>query len=54
VAISPDRFLATFDRSGFTQLGNVYYSSNYNGAAAELRLDSNVVFGDINVEWVPR
>lgn len=54
VAISLDRFLATFDRSGFTKRGNVYYSSNYDATAAKLRLDINAVFGDINVEWVPR
>ncbi len=54
VAISLDRFLATFDKSGFTKRGNVYYSSNYDAAAAKLRLDINAAFGDINVEWVPR
>ncbi len=54
VAISLDRFLATFDRSGFTKRGNFYYSSNYDAAAAKLRLDINAAFGDINVEWVPR
>lgn len=54
VAISLDRFLATFDRSGFAKRGNVYYSSNYDATAAKLRLDINAVFGDINVEWVPR
>ena len=53
VAISLDRFLATFDGSGFTKRGNIYYSTNYDAAAAKLRLDINAAFGDINVEWVP-
>ncbi len=46
--------MATFERSGFTKRGGVYYSSNYDSTAAKLRLDINAAFGDINVEWVPR
>ena len=52
VAVSLDRFLATFDRSGFTKRGDVYYSRNYDTAAAKLHLEINAAFGDINVEWV--
>jgi hypothetical protein len=51
VAVSLDRFLATFERTGFTKRGDVYYSSNYDNAAAKLRLDISAAFGDINVEW---
>jgi hypothetical protein len=54
VAISLDRFLATFERSGFVKRGDVFYSSNYDSAAATLRLDIDAAFGDINVVWVPR
>jgi predicted membrane protein len=54
VAVTLDRFLATFDRSGFVKRGDMYYSSNYEEAAAKLKLDINAVLGDINVVWVPR
>ncbi|MBW2277940.1 MAG: hypothetical protein JRF63_10630 [Deltaproteobacteria bacterium] len=54
VAISLDRFLATFERSGFVQRDGVFYSSNYDSATAKLRLDIDAAFGDIDVEWVPR
>ena len=54
VAVTLDRFLATFDRSGFVKRGDVYYSSNYDEAAAKLKLDIHAVLGDINVVWVPR
>jgi hypothetical protein len=54
VAVTLERFLATFDRSGFIKRGDVYYSSNYDEAAAKLKLDIHAVLGDINVVWVPR
>jgi hypothetical protein len=54
VALSLDRFLTTFDRSGFTKRGDMYYSSNYEAAAAKLNLEINAAFGDVNVEWVAR
>ena len=54
VAVSLDRFLATFDRSGFTKRGGMYYSRNYDTAAAKLNLEINAAFGDINVEWLSR
>ena len=54
VAVSLDRFLATFDRSEFTKRGDMYYSSDYDTAAAKLHLEINAAFGDINVEWLAR
>ena len=54
VAVSLNRFLATFDRSEFTKRGDVYYSRNYDGATAKLHLEINAAFGDINVEWLSR
>ena len=54
VAVSLNRFLATFERSGFVERDGVFYSSNYDSAAAKLRLDIAAAFGDINVVWVPR
>ncbi len=54
VAVSLDRFLATFDRSDFTKRGDVYYSENYDGATVKLHLEINAAFGDINVEWLSR
>ena len=54
VALSLNRFLATFDRSGFTKRGDMYSSRNYDSAAAKLHLEINAAFGDINVEWLSR
>jgi hypothetical protein len=54
VAVSLNRFLATFERSGFIKRDDVFYSSNYDSAAARLHLDIDAAFGDINVVWVPR
>ncbi len=54
VAVSLDRFLATFDRSEFTKRGGMYYSRNYDTAAAKLNLEIHAAFGDIDVEWVGR
>ncbi len=54
VAVSLDRFLTTFDRAEFTKRGDMYYSNNYNEAAAQLHLEINAAFGDINVEWLSR
>ena len=54
VAISLNRFLASFDRSGFVKRGDRYYSSNYDSASATLDLDISAAVGDIEVMWVPR
>ena len=54
VAVSIDRFLASFDRSGFVKRGDKYYSSNYDSAAAKLNLDIHAIIGDIEVVWIPR
>jgi hypothetical protein len=54
VAVTLDRLLATFDRSGFVKRGDVYYSSNFEESDAKLILDINAVLGDINVVWLPR
>ncbi len=54
VTITLDRFLATFDHSGFVKRGDVYYSSNYDETDARLRLDIDAVLGAIDVVWVPR
>ncbi len=54
VAVSLDRFLATFDRSGFTKRGDTYYSENYDGATSKLHMEIRAAFGDINVEWLSR
>jgi len=52
VAISLDRFLASFDRSGFTKRGDRYYSDNFSSAPYRLNLDVAAVFGGIEVHWV--
>lgn len=52
VAISLDRFLASFDRYGFTKRGDRYYSDNFSSAPHRLNLDVAAVFGGIEVHWV--
>ena len=51
VAITLDRFLASFDHDGFTRHGDVYTTANY--AASRYRLDLKVesAFGGIEVAW---
>ncbi len=52
VAITVDRFLASFDQSGFTKRGGVYYTSNYSTSAHRLNLTVQSALGGIEVEWV--
>jgi hypothetical protein len=56
VAISLDRFLASFDHDGFTKRGGVYYSDNFSTARYRLNLSVDAAFGGIEVRWldVPR
>jgi hypothetical protein len=52
VAISLNRFLASFDQSGFAKRGDVYYSDNYQTAPHHLTVEVESAFGGIQVEWV--
>jgi len=52
VAITLDRFLATFDPNGFTRRGDVYYSDDYAATRTHLDLKVNSAFGGIEVAWV--
>ena len=52
VAINLNRFLTSFDRSGFTKRGGVYYSDNYASASYRLTLNIHAAFGGIDVQWV--
>jgi len=52
VAINLNRFLTSFDRSGFTKRGGVYYSDNYASASYRLTLNIDAAFGGIDVQWV--
>ncbi len=52
VAITLSRFLASFDQSGFTRRGDIYYSANYASAPYHLDLRSTSAFGGIQVFWV--
>lgn len=52
VAITLNRFLASFDRQGFTQRGDVYYSDNYASARYHLDVKVESAFGGIQVLWV--
>ena len=54
VALSLNRFLASFDASGFVKRGDTYYSENYDSAVARLDLNIEAAIGDIEVVWVPR
>jgi len=53
VSIYVDRFLASFEDSGFEKRGSRYVSAGYDAAATRLDLDLKAVFGDVNVEWIP-
>ncbi len=52
VAITLERFLASFDQSGFTRRGDVYYSDNYAAARNHLDLTVDSAFGGIEIVWV--
>ncbi len=52
VQISLARFLASFDQSGFTKRGDVYYSDNYATATHHLSVNVESAIGGIQVEWV--
>lgn len=52
VAITLNRFLASFDREGFTKRGGVYYSDNYASATYRLNLTVETAFGGIEVHWL--
>jgi len=52
VAITLNRFLASFDHQGFTKRGGVYYSDNYASARIRLHLDMDAAFGGIDVRWL--
>lgn len=52
VAISLDRFLASFDQTGFTKRGDVYYSDNFSAATHHLNVEVESAFGGIQVQWV--
>jgi hypothetical protein len=52
VAITLNRFLASFDHDGFTKRSGVYYSDNYASARYRLNLNVDAAFGGIEVHWV--
>jgi hypothetical protein len=52
VTISLSRFLASFDQSGFTKRGDMYYSDNYASARSHLDLKVESAFGGVQVFWV--
>lgn len=52
VTLSINRFLASFDQSGFTRRGDVYYSDNYASARSHLDLKLESAFGGVQVFWV--
>jgi hypothetical protein len=52
VSIELNRFLASFDQTGFTRRGDIYYSDNYASARYHLRLKVESAFGGIQVFWV--
>ena len=52
VAITLNRFLASFDQEGFTKRGGVWYSDNYDSARIRLTLYVSASFGGVDVQWV--
>ncbi len=49
VAITLNRFLASFDQAGFTRRGDAYYSDNFDTAQRRLNLRIEAAFGGIDV-----
>jgi len=54
VSIRLSRFLASFDRAGFTKRGDTWYSGNWNRARHHLTMDVNAAIGGVDVTWVGR
>jgi hypothetical protein len=54
VAIEVDRFLASFDRAGFTKRGSRYVSQGYETASQRLTISVKAVLGNIEIDWVER
>ena len=54
VSVRLNRFLASFDASGFEKRGNMYYSANFASARYRLTVDINASLGGIEVAWVDR
>lgn len=54
VAISLNRFLASFDRNGFEKRGDRYLSPGYDEAHTRVAIDLKAIVGDVSVEWVER
>jgi hypothetical protein len=52
VELTLDRFLASFDQTGFTKRGDAYYSDNYRTAPHHLTLSVESAFGGVEVSWV--
>jgi hypothetical protein len=54
VAITVNKFLASFDAPGLVKRGSTYYSSNYESADKKLIMDVDTAFGSIAVQWIDR
>lgn len=54
VAISLNRFLASFDRAGFEKRGNTYMTTGFDRAPHRINIDLRAIVGDVSVEWVGR
>jgi predicted membrane protein len=52
VSIRIERFLSSFDQSGFVKRGNTYYSASYDSAPTRLDLEIKAALGNIDVVWV--
>ena len=52
VRVNLDRFLASFDRVGFSRQGGYYISDGYDSAPTKLDVDIEAVFGNVDVVWL--
>lgn len=52
IAVTVNRFLASFDGAGFNKRGNTYYSPNFETARHRLTLRVNTSIGGIEVAWI--
>lgn len=51
VRVDKDTFLTDFDRSGFYQRDDVYYSDNWDTAERRLNLKMEGAFGSVTIRW---
>jgi predicted membrane protein len=52
VSVHLNRFLASFDATGFQKRADSYVSSNFDAARTRLVMNVNASIGGVNTEWI--